>query len=63
MLRFCGVRALSVSPQHRRLGIASTLLKLIKQKAAADRMLWIMPDLCSNKKEKKVAAKGMQLYP
>jgi GNAT superfamily N-acetyltransferase len=41
MLRFCGVRALSVSPQHRRLGLASRLLELIKEKAAADRMLWI----------------------
>jgi hypothetical protein len=41
MLRFCGVRALSVSPQHRRLGVASRLLKLIKQKAAADGVLWI----------------------
>ena len=41
MLRFCGVRALSVSPQHRRLGIASRLLKLVKQKAAADGVLWI----------------------
>ena len=41
MLRFCGVRALSVSPQHRRLGIASSLLKLVKQKAAADGVLWI----------------------
>jgi hypothetical protein len=40
-LQFCGVRALSVSPQHRRLGIASRLLKLIKKKASADRMLWI----------------------
>jgi GNAT superfamily N-acetyltransferase len=41
MLRFCGVRALSVSPQHRRLGIASRLLKLVKQKAASDGVLWI----------------------
>jgi ribosomal protein S18 acetylase RimI-like enzyme len=41
MLRFCDVRALSVSPQHRRLGLASRLLELIKEKAAADRMLWI----------------------
>ena len=41
MLRFCGVRALSVSPQHRRLGVASRLLKLVKQKAAADGVLWI----------------------
>ena len=41
MLKFCNVRALSVSPHHRRLGIASTLIKLVQRKASADRMLWI----------------------
>ena len=35
------VCSLTVSPQHRGLGIASRLLKLIKNKASKDRMLWI----------------------
>jgi GNAT superfamily N-acetyltransferase len=35
------VRAFTVSPQHRRLGIASRLLILIKNKSSKDRMLWI----------------------
>ena len=35
------VHSLTVSPQHRRRGIASRLLKLIKKKASKDRMLWI----------------------
>jgi ribosomal protein S18 acetylase RimI-like enzyme len=35
------VNSLTVSPQHRRRGIASRLLKLIKKKASKDRMLWI----------------------
>ncbi len=35
------IRALTMSPQHRGLGIASRLLKLIKNKASKDRMLWI----------------------
>jgi ribosomal protein S18 acetylase RimI-like enzyme len=35
------VHSLTVSPQHRRRGIAYRLLKLIKKKASKDRMLWI----------------------
>ena len=35
------LHSLIVSPQHRRRGIASRLLKLIKKKASKDRMLWI----------------------
>ena len=35
------VHSLTVSPKHRRRGIASRLLKLIKKKASKDRMLWI----------------------
>jgi ribosomal protein S18 acetylase RimI-like enzyme len=35
------VGALTVSSEHRGQGIASTLLKLIKNKASKDRMLWI----------------------
>lgn len=41
MLKYCNVRALSVSSQHRRLGLASALIKLVQKKARAENMLWI----------------------
>lgn len=40
-LAFCNVRALSVAPEHRRIGIASRLLRFVKKKAHQDGMLWI----------------------
>ena len=41
MLQISNVRALSVLSDHRRQGIASSLLRRIKEDAFRDRMLWI----------------------
>lgn len=59
-LVFCNVRALSVAPEHRRLGLASRLLQLIKKKAEQDGMLWI--ELHVDEKKDKSHQHILKLY-